>query len=129
MPTTTLAGGPVKATVTLRGGGQTLTTVLPNLVDLPPSAVVRGFGCGVVTPAQPRIAWQVAALNGVQVVHPAWTPSPDSYPAYVRTVRFRTITDSQGRPLSTKGAVTITSGTGASTSFAIGEEVIGELYD
>lgn len=111
VPTAALAGGPVKATVVLRAGGRTIRTAVAGIVDLPATVALRGFGCGVVTPAQPRIPWQVVALNGAPVVHPAWTPAADTYPAYLHAVRPRTIVDSDGQPVSTRGTVTILRGT------------------
>ncbi len=111
VPTTTLKGGPVKATVVLRVSGKTVRTTVAGLLDLPASVVLRGFGCGVVTPAQPRLVWQVATLNGRPIAFPGWTQAASTYPAYIHTVRPATIADSQGRPLSTKGSVVITQGT------------------
>jgi hypothetical protein len=111
VPTTSLAGGPVKAVVVLKTSTGTVRTTVAGIVDLPSTVEVRGFGCGVVTPAQRRITWQVTRLNGAPVTFPAWTPAANTYPAYIHTVRPGTFADSQGQPLATKGAVVVTQGT------------------
>jgi hypothetical protein len=109
--TTTLAGGPVKAVAVLKTSTGTVRTTIAGLVDLPSTVVLKGFGCGVITPAQKQVAWQVAKLNGAPIIFPAWTQAANTFPAYIHTVRPGTIADSQGQPLSTKGSVAITSGT------------------
>lgn len=111
VPTTTLKGGSVKATANLKVAGKTVRTSIAGLVDLPSTVVLRGFGCGVVTPKLPRLYWQVAKLNGMPISFPGWTQAANTYPAYIHTVRPPTITDSLGQPLSTKGSVVIKRGT------------------
>jgi hypothetical protein len=111
VPTTALGAGPATASAVLKVGGKTLRTSIAGFVDLPASAVLHGFGCGVVTPKQKRVAWQVAQLNGMPVTYPAWTPSADTFPTYIHTVQPGRITDSLGQPVVTKGSVVIMSGT------------------
>lgn len=110
VPTTALAGGSATATAVLRVGGRTLRASIAGVADVPSTVELRGFGCDVVTPARPRIAWQVARLNGVPIDWPAWTPSADTFPAYVRTVRPSVITDSRDQPIRTRGSVVVTRG-------------------
>jgi hypothetical protein len=128
VPTTRLAGGPATATAVLRAGGRTVRATVPALIDLPPTVVLRGFGCRVVTPASPRIAWQVARLNGVPITYPTWSPAGSTFPAYVRSVRPGTIADSLGQPLATKGTVTVVRGRTAVARIALRTSVRRLLF-
>ncbi|GAA2749327.1 hypothetical protein CLV52_3311 [Amnibacterium kyonggiense] len=110
IPTTSLTAGSASLVATLRSGGRTITTTVRGFVDVLPAVVIRGFGCGVVSPTQPRIAWQVVSVNGRSYQYPAWTPASNAFPAYVHTVHPTVITDSSGRPIRTKGAVVVTKG-------------------
>lgn len=110
VPTTALAAGDATATAVLRAGGRTLRGSVAGIADVPPTVELRGFGCGVVTPARARVAWQVTRLNGQPISYPAWTPAADTFPAYVRAVRPAVITDSRDQPLRTRGSVVIARG-------------------
>jgi hypothetical protein len=110
VPTDALRAGSASATAVLKVGGRTLRMTVRGVVDVASAVQLRGFGCGVITPTQRRIAWQVVRLNGRPMTWPAWTPSADTFPAYVRTVQPARIADSTGRPVTTRGTVTVTSG-------------------
>lgn len=111
VPTTTLGQGSATASAVLKVGGKTLRATVKGFIDLPGNVVLNGFGCGVITPTQNRVAWQVVTLNGRPISYPSWTPNGDTFPAYVRTVRPSVITDSLDQPITTKGTVAITQGT------------------
>ncbi|MGT2425169.1 hypothetical protein [Amnibacterium kyonggiense] len=111
IPTAALSAGPATVTARLRVGGRTITSTVAGFADIPSAVVVRGFGCGVVSPTQGRIAWQVVSVNGRTYQYPAWTPQSDDFPAYVRSVHPTVITDSSGRPVRTSGLVVVTKGT------------------
>lgn len=111
IPTTTLGAGSATVTAVLKVAGTSLRSTTTGFIDLPPSVVPRGFGCGVITPAQQRVAWQVATLNGSPITYPAWTPNGNTFPAYIHTTRPAVITDSLGQPITTTGTVVITTGT------------------
>ena len=128
VPTTRLAGGAATATAVLRAGGRTVRTTVKGLIDVPATVVLRGFGCRVVTPASPRIAWQVAKLNGVPVTWPTWTQAADTFPAYVHSVRPGSIADSLGQPLATKGTVTVRRGTRTVATIALKSSVRRLLF-
>jgi hypothetical protein len=119
VPTSALAGGSVSATAVLKVGGRTLRGVVRGIADVPPTVVLRGFGCGVITPTQKRIAWQVTRLNGRPVTWPAWTPASNTFPAYVRTVRPAVITDSVDQPLRTTGTVVVLRGSSRVATVAL----------
>lgn len=119
VPTTALAAGPATASAELRVAGRTVRGTVRGIAELPPAVELRGFGCGAVTPTQRRIAWQVAALHGRPVAYPAWTPDERSFPAYVHTVRPGGITDSAGRPMTTKGTVVVRRGTAVVARIAL----------
>jgi hypothetical protein len=111
VPTTALSVGSATATAVLRVGGKTLHASVKAFADIPPTVELRGFGCGVVTPKQKRIAWQFVRLNGSPISYPAWTPSAATFAAYVRTVKPAMITDSLGQPVQTRGTVVLRKGT------------------
>lgn len=110
VPTAALRAGAATASATLQVGGKTLQASVKGFIDIPATVELRGFGCGVVTPKQQRVAWQVVRLNGRPVSWPAWTPAGNTFPAYVHTVRPGTITDALDQPIATKGTVVITKG-------------------
>lgn len=111
VPTTTLGQGSATASAVLKVGGTTLRATVTGFIDLPGNVVLNGFGCGVITPSQKRVAWQVVTLNGKPIGFPSWTQDASSFPAYIHTTRPSVITDSLGRPIATRGAVVITQGT------------------
>jgi hypothetical protein len=110
IPTTALTAGSATVSARLRVGGRTITSTIRGFVDIPSAVVIRGFGCGVVSPTQRRIAWQVVSINGQPYQYPAWTPESNTFPAYVRTVHPTVITDTSGRPIRTKGVVVVRQG-------------------
>ena len=111
IPTTRLTGGSATVTAVLKVGGKTLRTTVTGFIDIPATVVLSGFGCGVISPTQQRIAWQVVSLDGQPYQYPAWTPSSDSFPSYVHTVHPTVITDSLGQPIRTRGSVVVRRGT------------------
>ena len=84
---------------------------MKGFIDIPSAVVLRGFGCGVISPTQKRIAWQVVSINGVTHQYPAWTPEASTFPAYIHTTKPWVITDPLGQPITTKGSVIVRSGT------------------
>lgn len=111
IPTTALNAGPATVSAVLKVGGRTVTSTVPGFIDVPSSVVIRGFGCGVISPTQQRIAWQVASMNGRPYQWPAWTPEGSTFPAYIHTTKPTLISDSLGRPIATKGSVVVLQGT------------------
>lgn len=111
IPTTAMDAGSATVTAVLKVGGKTLRSSVAGFIDLPSAIVLRGFGCGVVSPTQKRIAWQVVSIDGQPYRYPAWTPESSTFPAYVHTVHPWVITDSLGQPVRTKGAVVVRSAT------------------
>ena len=111
VPTTTLTAGSATVTAVLKVGGRTVRSTVQGFIDIPSAVVLSGFGCGVISPIRPRIAWQVVSIDGQPEQYPAWTASSTSFPSYVRTVHPPTITDSAGRPILTKGSVVVRRGT------------------
>jgi hypothetical protein len=111
IPTTKLTEGSATVSAVLKVGGRTLKSTVKGFIDIPAAVVLRGFGCGVISPTQKRIAWQVVSIDGVSHQYPAWTPSSDTFPAYVHTVHPWVITDSVGQPIRTRGSVVVTKGT------------------
>ena len=111
IPTTKLTAGSATVSAVLKAGGKTLKSSIAEFIDIPSAVVLRGFGCGVISPTQKRIAWQVVSINGQPQQYPAWTANSDSFPAFVHTVHPTVITDSLGRPIKTKGSVAVLKGT------------------
>lgn len=110
IPTTTLTAGSATVSAVLKVGGRTLTASVAGFIDIPSAVVLKGFGCGVISPTQKRIAWQVASIDGQPYQWPSWTPDGSTFPSYIHTTKPTVITDSQGRPVKTKGSVVVRRG-------------------
>ena len=111
IPTTTLTQGSATVSAVLKVGGTTLKASIPGFIDIPSSIVLQGFGCGVISPTQKRIAWQVASIDGQPYQWPSWTPDGSTFPSYIHTTKPTLISDSSGNPIKTKGTVVVLKGT------------------
>lgn len=110
IPTTTLTAGSATVSAVLKVGGRTLRSSVEGFIDIPSAIVLRGFGCGVISPTQKRIAWQVVSIHGQPYQWPAWTAEGSTFPAYIHTTEPTVITDSLGKPVRTKGSVVVLKG-------------------
>jgi hypothetical protein len=111
IPTTRLTAGSATVSAVLKVNGRTLKSSVADFIDIPSAVVLRGFGCGVISPTQKRIAWQVVSVNGQSYQWPAWTADGTTFPTYIHTTKPTVISDSLGKPIATKGSVVVMKGT------------------